>query len=323
VESDRVARWANKYPRAVAGLADCRGRPPQHTFFYPQEEYEPEHLEGVARLCRRGLADVEVHLHHDHDTADGLREKLERFTRTLHDEHGLLRKDADGRIRYGFIHGNWALDNSRPDGQWCGVNNELSVLIETGCYADFTMPSAPAACQTSTINSIYYATDDPQRPKSHDRGTPARVGANPSEDTLLLIQGPLALDWGDRKWGVLPRIENGDLTARRPPTLQRLMLWMQAGVKVCGRDNWTFVKLHTHGAEESNMEMLLGQPMHEFHKALALYAAEQPWFRYYYVTAREMATLVHAGENGVSDPLTVLNHKPVAVEIGQAAVGES
>jgi hypothetical protein len=100
------------------------------------------------------------------------------------------------------------------------------------------------------------------------------------------------------------------------------MLWMQAGVKVCGRDNWTFVKLHTHGAEESNMEMLLGQPMHEFHKALALYAAEQPWFRYYYVTAREMASLVHAAENGESDPSMVLNHKPLAIKVGQAAIGE-
>src|SRR5258707_498316 len=73
---------------------------------------------------------------------------------------------------YAFIHGNWALDNSRPDGRWCGINNELDVLRETGCFADFTLPSAPSPCQTSTINRIYYAVDDPKRPKSHDTGFP-------------------------------------------------------------------------------------------------------------------------------------------------------
>ena len=35
VQRERVARWRREYPRAVAGLADSRGRPPQHTFFYP------------------------------------------------------------------------------------------------------------------------------------------------------------------------------------------------------------------------------------------------------------------------------------------------
>ena len=77
--------------------------------------------------------------------------------------HGLLACDRrTGRPAYGFIHGNWALDNSRPDGRWCGVNNELDVLRETGCYADFTFPSAPSPTQPRKINSIYYAVDDPQ-----------------------------------------------------------------------------------------------------------------------------------------------------------------
>ena len=38
--------------------------------------------------------------------------------------------------RFGFIHGNWCLDNSRADGRWCGLNNELILLRELGCYAD-------------------------------------------------------------------------------------------------------------------------------------------------------------------------------------------
>jgi len=195
-------------------------------------------------------------------------------------------------------------------------------LIETGCYADLTMPSAPDQCQTATVNAVYYATDDPLRPKSHDSGLRVRVGGQQPTDTLLMIQGPLALDWNNRKWGILPRIENGDLTARRPPTLQRLTLWMQANVRVSGRDDWRIVKLHTHGAQESNMGMLLGAPMCDFHGALASFAAERHWFRYYYVTASELASLVHAAERGVSDPSTLLAHPPVVAARGPAAASE-
>jgi hypothetical protein len=300
--ADRVARWVQEFPKLAERFADNRGRPPQHTFFYPEEEYEPEFLEGLAGLCRRGFGDVEVHLHHDHDTADGLREKLDRFTGALHNEHGLLEKNDEGRIRYGFVHGNWALDNSRPDGRWCGVNNEISILIESGCYADFTMPSAPDAGQTSTINSIYYATDDPQCPKSHDRGQAAQVGTKPPTDSLLMIQGPLALDWKRRKWGLLPRLENGDLTRSHPPTLDRLLLWLKAGVSVAGREDWLFVKLHTHGAHEINAGMLLGEPMRRFHESLRDFDRQNDWLHYYYVTAREMAGLVYQAEAGAIIP---------------------
>src|SRR5262249_25465206 len=159
-------------PRMAEPFRDSAGRCPQHTFFYPIEdaEYDDHHVGRLAELCRAGFGDVEVHLHHDGESSDQLRELIERRIGRMHGAHGLLTKDETGRIAYGFVHGNWALDNSRPDGKWCGVNDELTILRETGCYADFTMPAAPSPCQTSTINSIYYAIDDPQRPKSHDRG---------------------------------------------------------------------------------------------------------------------------------------------------------
>jgi hypothetical protein len=107
-----------EYPQRFARFADADGRPPQHTFFFPQDEYRPEYLDELAALCRQGYGDVDVHLHHDGDTADSLRAKLEGFRDTLHDRHGLLRIDPEtGRLVYGFIHGNWALCNSRPDGR--------------------------------------------------------------------------------------------------------------------------------------------------------------------------------------------------------------
>jgi hypothetical protein len=240
-------------------------------------------------------------LHHDNDTADQLWETLEGFKRRLYDTHGLLGKNEAGDITYGFVHGNWALNNSRPDGRWCGVNDEITVLLKSGCYADFTMPGAPDCAQTRTINSIYYATANAARPKAHDVGVRAGVGRTPSEDELLLIQGPLLLDWRRRKHGLLPRLENGDLHGGFPPTMDRLRLWLRAGVQVSGRPDWSFVKLHTHGAIERNAEMLLGERMRSFHQGLSEYAAHQD-LRYHYVTAREMAALVHQAESGAAEP---------------------
>jgi hypothetical protein len=297
----RVRRWTEEYPRSVAGISDSVGRPPQHTFFYPEEEYESDHLQALARLCGDGFGAVEVHLHHDHDTSEKLRRRLDRFCERL-DVHGLLRKDTDGRATYGFIHGNWALDNSHPKGHHCGVNDELTVLRATGCYADFTMPSAPACCQTTIVNSIYYAVDDPHRAKSHDRGALAAVGVTPPADGLLMIQGPLVADWSRRKYGFLPALENGNLQANQPPSLERWKLWLRAGVHVTGRPDWLFVKLHTHGVQDKNADMLLGVPMRSFHESLARWASENSSCQYYYVTAREMAMLVHQAESGATAP---------------------
>jgi hypothetical protein len=294
---DRVSRWVEEYPKQFSRYRDSDDQPPRHTFFYPVEQYDAEVLDMLADLCHRGYGEVEVHLHHDNDTAANLRNTLSEFRDLLANRHGLLSFDGrTGAIRYGFIHGNWALDNSRPDGRHCGVHNELEVLVRTGCYADFTLPSAPSPTQTRTINSIYYARGAAGRGKSHDQGVRAEVGSAP-QGGLLLIQGPLGLDWGRRKWGLLPRLENGCLQVSQPPDIARLHSWLRARVQVSGRGNWYFVKLHAHGAPEDSQTTLLGAPMVRFHEALARVAQRNPAFQFHYVTAREMCNLVHAAED--------------------------
>jgi hypothetical protein len=67
---------------------------------------------------------------------------------------------------------------------------------------------------------------------------------------------------------------------------------------VPARPDWFFVKLHTHGANEANVPVLLGEPMVRFHGDLARLAAEDPGFHFHYVTAREMYNLVRAAEAG-------------------------
>jgi hypothetical protein len=298
VARSRVERWVGDYPRQFGRFRDSDGRPPRYTFFYPIEEYEAEHLDLLAGLCRAGFGEVELHLHHHNDTAANFREQLLTFRALLAERHGMLaRRRATGELAYGFIHGNWALCNSHPGGINCGVNNELHILRETGCYADFTMPSAPHRTQTRKINSLYYARDKPGRAWSHDSGRDVGAGPAPA-DALLLIQGPLVFDWRRPRLGVVPRLENGCIQGSQPARIERLELWLKARVQVPARPDWFFVKLHAHGATENSHEALLGAPMVRFHEDLARRAAAEPRFHYHYVTAREMYNLVKAAEAG-------------------------
>ncbi|QTN31986.1 hypothetical protein HZ994_06475 [Akkermansiaceae bacterium] len=299
----RMDEWQDKFAQLTRRFRDADGAPPKQTFFYPLEQYDPEVLERLAALCRETGSEVEVQLHHKDDTAGdvaaALKEGVARYR-----SHGFLASDPSGSPRFGFVHGNWALDNSDPSGANCGVDRELEVLREAGCYADFTMPSAPHPTQTRTVNSLYYAKET-DLPKSHDTGIHAEVGRTvglrDERDQLLCVQGPLALNLGRRKWGILPRIENAELSGANPPDMCRFGLWLRQGICVKNSPNWVFVKLHTHAALERNMPALLGDPAHSFHKALA--NGLPGGVRLHYVSAREMANLIHAAEDGHSgDP---------------------
>ena len=299
-EVARVKAWSERYPALAARHQDADGVHPQHTFFYPEEEYRPEHLSAVEKMCMDGYGEIEVHLHHDNDTEAGLREKIESFVKILSERHGALSVDpATGKLAFGFIHGNWALDNSRRDGRWCGVNNELQVLADLGCYADFTLPSAPSDTQTAKINRIYYAVDDPHCGKSHDHGVEAQVGTVPKAD-LLIVQGPLALNWKRRKWGVLPRLENADVRLSSQPTSDRVDLWVQQHIHVKGRPDWLFVKVHTHGTQEPDMETLLGEPMDKMFSYLEKAYNDGKKYQLHYVTSREAYNIIKAAEAGKS-----------------------
>jgi hypothetical protein len=304
VECARVERWRRSYPLLCAGRRDADGRGPVHTFFYPAEEYRPEHLDALTEICRAGYGEIEVHLHHHQDTAEGLRSKLRRFVAALAERHDALPRDAaSGQPRWGFIHGDWALDNSHPTPDFCcGVDNELPILAAEGCYADFTLPSAPSPCQTRMINSIYYASGNPGQRKSHDTGERVQVGRAGAGD-LMIIQGPLGLNWHSRRYGVIPRIENADIRTSNPPTRARVDTWVRTGVHVVGRPEWVVVKVHTHGAPERDVDVLLGKPMADMFDYLqSRYNDGRNW-HLHYVSARELFNIIKAAEAGkTGDP---------------------
>jgi hypothetical protein len=303
---ERVRRWTEGYPRMAASFRDAEGRGPRHSFFFPGEEYAPEYLAGLADLARAGHGEVELHLHHDNDTADNLRREITRYL-GLFAEHGHLSRDGgretgDGRqrLRYAFIHGNWCLANARSDGRWCGVDAEMPLLHETGCYADFTFPAVPDESQPGILNQIYWPQGDLARRRAYEQGRRARVGER-FDDRLLMIEGPLAVVLG--KTAKRPiQIESGDITGKTPGDADRVKTWVQQNIHVDGRPEWVFVKVHTHGTQEHHADALLGEGARQLHQGLARYNDGQRW-SLHYVTAREMYNIALAAMDGkTGDP---------------------
>ena len=296
----RVKRWSDEYPRLTERFRDADGHAPRHSFFFPGEEYAPSFLDELAGLVRAGLGEVELHLHHDNDTAANLRACIEEYL-DLFAEHGhisrLSKSDSNKGYRYAFIHGNWCLANARADGRWCGVDDELPLLFGTGCYADFTFPSAPDECQPPIVNQIYWPTGELSRRRAYQQGTAARVG-EVHHDRLLMMTGPLAL--ARRPGGLRPRIESAALDAGDPPSPSRVHDWVRQNIHIAGRPEWVFVKVHTHGAPEANAAVLLGAAGIEMHETLqASYNDGERW-RLHYVTAREMYNVALAAMTGES-----------------------
>ena len=301
LERQRVDRWFDQYPKMADKFKDADGYSPKHTFFYPEEEYREEHLAKLSDMCYRGYGEIEIHLHHDNDTSENLTKSLTNFAKTLHEQHGALPIcPKSGQIKYAFIHGNWCLDNSHPNGEWCGVNDELIVLNKTGCYVDLTFPSAPSPTQPTTINAIYYVKDDPLKPKSHDTGKAVKVGGEAWGD-LMLINGPLMLNWKQRKLGFMPRVENADIRTSNPPSPQRIDLWVNANVHVENQPNWRFIKIHTHGTQDKDMDILLGKPIEKMHEYLNDKYNDGKNYKLHYVSSREMYNIVKAAEAGKTE----------------------
>ncbi len=302
VAHQRVGVWQRRWPHIAANAPkDAAGKPPCFTFFYPQEEYQRDLLNALAELTRTGTTDVEVHIHHFNETAAGFVEKMTAFLRTLREDHGLLH-DHNGRRVFGFIHGNWALDNSHPTGFGCGVQGELQLLRDLGCYADFTMPSLPSPTQSRILNKIYWTTGDPARPRGFDHGIEATVGGGTRGD-LLMVTGPTGLRYKGR---LMPRIETGELAVYDPPTPYRVQRWLDLAPRI-GDD--IFLKLYGHSAREDNAAALLGTDSNEGTLA--------PMFRWIHQAAQQRNLELHwASAFGMFQAVDAIIHSPVSNPIG-------
>jgi hypothetical protein len=300
VQEQRLERWCQDYPRVVAEWPDHDGRPFRHTYFYPAEQYDKGLIDLLAQHCHEGWGEIEIHLHHGVETAgtpETTRQSLCEFRDALV-RHGCLSQlDGAGPPRYAFVHGNFALANSMQ-GRFCGVDSEIEILADTGCYADLTLPSSPNPAQISKINALYECNWPLTRKAAHREGRDLRRGRF-SPLLPLMIQGPLLLDFSrrSRHWP-LPTVENGALTGHRPPTMGRLKLWRKAGIRVEGRPDWLFIKLHCHGMDPRDQEAMLGESLRGFLRQLMMESCGGRQYQVHFTTAREMANIVLAACDG-------------------------
>jgi hypothetical protein len=303
----RVARWSRRYQAFASRHRDSAGRAPQHTFFYPGEQAQPEIFSELRHLTQAGLGEVELHYHHDFDTADTLRPKLQLAIAQMQ-QFGFLRT-ASGETRFAFIHGNWGLDNA--DGPFlCGVNDELRLLHQLGCFGDFTFPSVYADAQPPFVNSIYAAKDD-DRPKSYRDAYPL-TELDRSAD-LMIFQGPLVFAPSFSIKHLFFDLDDGNIHPAVPASPNRADRWVRADVHVAERPDWVFVKIFAHGiSTPEDEEVVLGPTFDETLSYLERRYNDGQQYRLRYITAREAYNLAHAAAFGArGEPDAYLNH-PIA-----------
>jgi hypothetical protein len=300
VQERRLDAWCCDYPHAVGQWRDSDGHSFRHTYFYPAEQYDKGLIDRLAHHCSAGWGELEIHLHHGMtapDTAGNTRRQLLEFRDALAHQHGsLCYMDGSGPPRYAFVHGNFALANS-AGGVNCGVDAEMQVLAETGCYADLTLPTAPFhAGQIGKINSLYECGLPLDQRSAHRKGRDLTRGRRP-EVFPLMVQGPLLPDINSPNRVRMVSVENGALTRPNPGSLHRLRLWKRAAIRVEGRPDWLFIKLHCHSMDPTQQDAVVGASMQKFLRDLVEGAPERNE-TLHFVCAREMVNIILAACDG-------------------------
>ncbi len=296
----RLEHWCRAYPRAFDRLRDHDGKPFVHTYFYPAEQYDRSLVTRIASHCAEGWGEIEVHLHHGlrhPDNAENTRRQLLEFRNALAFDHGsLCYLDGVGAPRYGFVHGNFALANSAA-GYNCGVDSEMQLLADTGCYADFTLPPGLYhRAHIPKINSLYECIPPLDRAGAHREGHTLTAGRAPTVFPLM-VEGPLMLSFLRPDGRRLVGVENGSLTTKNPPSLYRWGLWKQANIRVAGRPDWLFIKLQCHGMDPRDEEVMLGEGAQRFLRQL-IEGAPERMETLHFVTTREMVNIILAACDG-------------------------
>ncbi len=296
----QLEHWCELARSTGNAVRDHDGTPFRHTNFFPAEQYERRRLEMISALQAEGFGEVEIHFHHGvekPDTAENTRRVLAGFRDIIADEHKCLsRENAESSPKYAFVHGNWALANS-AGGRFCGVDSEMQILADTGCYADFTLPSAPDQSQVPRINAIYQCGHQLAEARPHRSGRGLRIGDKPI--LPIIFTGPLVFDWSRRLRGLpVPRVDDGALAQNYSLSLDRLNRWRNAHISVEGRPEWVFIKLYSHGFFEWDQDAMMGEQMKRFMSGALELGDRTGEFKIHFASAREAFNMVVAALEG-------------------------
>lgn len=297
----KVESWCREAKLTGDAVRDGDGAAFQHTNYYPGEQYHRDILDQLAALQAGGYGEVEIHWHHGvqaPDNSANFRAQLTEFRDILAERHHCLGKFPDDpQPKYSFVHGNFALANSRANGFGCGVDDEMQILRDTGCVSDLTLPSFPWDSQVPQINDIYECGHPIDQPIPHRSGPRTQVGRQASFPVLLT--GPLVFDWKRRKNGIpVPRVEDGVLTANCTFNRLRFDLWRSANIAVQGRPEWVFVKLYCHGFFPGDEDATVGATARRFWTEMLELSERTGQFKLHFASAREALNIVLAATDG-------------------------
>ncbi len=283
----RSNAWGKAYVKNVEGIRDDYGNPVQYTWFYAYDHLNSSVVFNLNKLVFAGLGEIELQWHHGPDTNETFPAKLKKALSWCNSHGFLLHVGPNPQPQFGFVHGNWALDNSSGNPNQCGVNRELDILKSHGGYADFTFSTLSTLAQPWKINSIYYAKDT-DTPKSYDTGKDVEVG--PRNSGFMIFQGPIACDWHDLIW------DSAALESTSPFKPHRIDLWLKFAPTIKGRPEWLFVKVYTHGVQSK--DVILSQQFRDMLFELKRKCREKV-LSLHFVTAREAYNIVRAAEDGL------------------------
>jgi len=258
IAEHRIVTWQREYTHFASKHKDSLGNHPVHTFFYDEADYNPRFIDVLYRMCKSGIADVEILLRHNQNIPHNFKRKVEGFRDVLFHHHGLLRQNGEA-ISFAFVHDYCG---SHQQSDFCGASEKPLILKECGCYADFTLTYRK---KRATIKN--------------------------SADDLLLIEGPLGVSWKT----LLPRAENGEISARSRFTPRRARMWLNTVPQINGDTKNIFLKLHTYGAVDSTVRYLFGESgIHELYGYLEKAADSGSGLILHYVSAYEMYRKIEA-----------------------------
>lgn len=281
--------WCDKFMEISDRHEDDYGNNFRYTWFYPFGHHNDKIMERLSKMAYGGYGEVELHWHLSSSSSVN----RENFTAKLSEaiewfqSYGAFITAEDSKTAFAYVAGIWDLDAGRGGIETHGITDQIQKLVDQGCYADFTFSTIGTNAQPSTVNSLYYVTDDPDEPKSYDTGQHSKVG-NTVEDKLLIFQGPSALSWnGDIEYGAIendPRFETC-----------RISKWIDANVHFHGRPEWIFVKVYSHGAQSQDVVL-----KHDMDWMLTSLREEckQREIKLHFMTAREAFNVVKSAEDG-------------------------
>jgi hypothetical protein len=257
-------------------------------------------LAALRQATVRALGEVELHYHHGYDTAATLLPQLRQAIADFQ-QFGFL-KTIDGRTHFAFIPGNSGLDNAcGPES--CGVNDELRLLRDLGCFADFTFPSVYLDSQPPSVNVIYAAKDDPL-PRSYAKRLPLSALKDGRAD-LMIFQGPLVFAPSLSVRRLFLDLDDGNVHPSMPASARRVDSWVRANIHIPERPDWVFIKIFNHGVSSAEDENeLFGEHFDEALTYLERRYNDGHEYILHYITAREAYNLAMAASDGKSgDPV--------------------